>query len=276
MRSKRQAQIVQMVEGYDSTFSISIALRNVFLVWTLFGAALIVFGVIAFSADPLTAQGETTQRTLDAIRSGSLLLFFFTFVACGGWMSRSVANVHRLGRKASFGVFARVRQHILAGCLGFVALLFAFLIPPLALVLVLVAACLFFYSQMWLHLLLLDAVKMLWGTSSPPNGQHEDVDHFVLIWFWSWVTFVSLLATDVSPNDLSQQTTDALMIVAGGACVASALLASRLVVVISARQDARLFAIIHEVDDSSDNKPVTDEDIAAAWNRSAAFIEMPR
>ena len=275
MRSKRQQQIVQMVKGYDSTFSISVALRNIFLLWTLYGMTLLVFGMLAFSANPLSQSGATTQRTIDAIRSGSVPLFLFTFVACGGWMARSVANVHRLGRKASIGVLARVRRHILAGCFGFVALMFAFFIPPLALALILVAGALFFYSQMWLHLVLLDAVKMLWGTSSPPNGQHEDVDHYVLIWFWSWVAFISLLATEASPSDISVRTMDVLMIVAGGACVVSALLASRLVMAISKRQDARLFAIIHEVDDGADTKPVTDQDIAAAWNRSAAFIEMP-
>jgi hypothetical protein len=153
--------------------------------------------------------------------------------------------------------------------------MFAFFIPPLALALILVAGALFFYSQMWLHLVLLDAVKMLWGTSSPPNGQHEDVDHYVLIWFWSWVAFISLLAMDVSPTDISERTMDVLMIIAGGACVVSALLASRLVMAISKRQDARLFAIIHEVDDGAETKPVTDQDIAAAWNRSASFVEMP-
>jgi len=119
-------------------------------------------------------------------------------------------------------------------------------------------------------------VKMLWGTSSPPNGQHEDVDHYVLIWFWSWVTFISLLASDLSPSDISDSTMNVFMIIAGGACVAAALLASRLVMAISKRQDARLFAIIHEVDEDAETKPVTDQDIAAAWSRSASFIEMPR
>lgn len=275
MRSKRQQQIVQMVEGYDSTFSVSMALRNVFLLWTLYGMSLIVFGVLAFSANPLSESSVTTQRTLDAIRSGSVPLFLFTLVVCGGWVAKSVANVHRLGRKASIGVFARLKRHILAGCFGLVALMFAIIIPPLTIALVLVAVALFFYSQMWLHLLLLDAVKMLWGTSSPPNGQHEDVDHYVLIWFWSWVIFVSLLATDTSPTDVPARTMDGLLILAGAACVVSAVLASQLVMTISKRQDARLFAIIHEVDDGAETKPVTDQDIAAAWSRSAAFIEIP-
>lgn len=275
MRSKRQAQIVQMVKGYDSTFTISVALRNIFLLWTLVGGALLVFGVMAASTDPLSAQAATTQRTIDAIRSGSLLLLVFTFVACGGWLSKSVANVHRLGRKASFGILARLRRHILAACFGVIALVFVLFIPPLALAFLLVAVSLFFYSQMWLHLVLLDVVKMLWGTSSPPNGQHEDVDHYVLIWFWSWVAFISLLVADMSPNEFSPQTLDAFTMVAGAACVVSALLASRLVMAISKRQDARLYAIIHEVDEGAEAKPVTDQDIAAAWNRSAAFIEMP-
>lgn len=275
MRSKRQQQIVQMVKGYDSTFSMSLALRNIFLVWTLYGAGLMIFGVLAFSANPLSERGATTQRTMDAIVGGSTLLFLFTFIVCCAWMAKSVANVHRLGRKASIGVLARVKRHIIAFCLGIVSLLFAVLIPPLVLVFAGTAIALFFYAQMWLHLLLLDAVKMLWGTSSPPNGQHEDVDHYVLIWFWSWVAFVSLLAVDTSPSSLSVQAVDGLMVVAGAACVVSAVLASRLVMAISKRQDARLFAIIHEVDDGSETKPVTDQDIAAAWNRSASFIEMP-
>ena len=106
--------------------------------------------------------------------------------------------------------------------------------------------------------------------------QHEDVDHYVLIWFWSWVVFISCLVTDVSTVDVPTRTIDALTIVAGMACVVSALLASRLVMEISKRQDARLFAIIHEVDEESNAKPVTDQDIAAAWSRSAGMIDIPR
>lgn len=276
MRSKRQQHIVQMVKGYDSTFSISVALRNIFLLWTLYGLALLIFSVLAYSADPMSRSGATTQRTIDALRSGSVPLFLLTFIACGGWMAKSVANVPRLGRKATIGVFARVRRHIFAACFGFVALLFAFLVPPLALALFLIAFSLLFYSQMWLHLLLLDAVKMLWGTSSPPNGQHEDVDHYVLIWFWTWVTFISVLAMEVSPAEVSTSFLDVAMMIAGAACVVSAILASRLVMSISKRQDARLFAIIHEVEDDPADKPVTDQDIAAAWNRSASYIDIQR
>ncbi len=265
-----------MVKGYDSTFSISVALRNIFLLWTLFGLALVVFSVLAYSADPLSQSGTTTQRTIDALRSGSVPLFLLTFVACGGWMAKSIANVSRLGRKPTIGVLARVRRHILAVCFGLVALMFALFVPPLFLVFLLVAGSLFFYAQMWMHLLLLDAVKMLWGTSSPPNGQHEDVDHYVLVWFWTWVTFISVLGMEVSPADISDSTLDLLMMIAGAACVVSALLASRLVMAISKRQDARLFAIIHEVEDDPEGKPVTDEDIAAAWNRSASYIDIQR
>lgn len=275
MQSKRQQQIVQMVKGYDSTFTISVALRNLFLIWALYGMALTVTGVLASAANPFSENGATTQRTLDAVRASSVPLFLLTLVFCGAWMAKSVANVRRVGRKATIGLWSRVRKHILAGCFSLLALAFAFIIPPLGPVLILTALGLAFYSQMWAHLVLLDAVKMLWGTSSPPNGQHEDVDHYVLIWFWSWVVFVSLLASNASPTDVAPQTLAALSVVAGISCVASALLASRLVMSISKRQDARLFAIIHEVDPDVESKPVTNEDIAAAWDKSAAYIEMP-
>ena len=265
-----------MVNGYDSTFTISMALRNVFLAWILYGLLLIVFGLLAFVANPLSESGVTTQRTVAAIRSGSLAPLLFTFVMCGGWAAKSMGNVRRLGRQTTIGVLARIRRHILAACFGFVAIMFALFIPQLALLLFIVAFGLFFYSQMWLQLLLLDIVRMLWRSSSPPNGQHEDVDHYVLIWFWSWVVFISCLVTDATSVDVSNRTIDGLTIVAGMACVASALLASRLVMEISKRQDARLFAIIHEVDDEQNAKPVTDQDIAAAWSRSAGMIDMPR
>lgn len=276
MRSKRQQQIVQMVRGYDSTFTISVALRSVLLTWILYGLVLVVFGLLALVANPLSESSSTTQRMIGAIRSGSIPALLFTFVLCGAWVTRSIANVRRLGRKPTIGVLARLRRHILAACFGFVSVMFALFIPPLALLLFIAAFALFFYSQMWLHLLLLDIVRMLWRSSSPPNGQHEDVDHYVLIWFWSWVVFISCLVTDVSTVDVPTRTIDALTIVAGMACVVSALLASRLVMEISKRQDARLFAIIHEVDEESNAKPVTDQDIAAAWSRSAGMIDIPR
>lgn len=276
MRSNRQQQIVQMVHGYDSTFTISVALRNVFLLWVLYGLALIVFGILALVANPLSESGATTQRTVGAIRGAVVVPLLFTFVLCGGWVAKSMTNVRRLGRKASIGVLARIRRHILAACFGFVAVMFALFIPQLALLLFIAAFALFFYSQMWLHLWLLDIVRMLWRSSSPPNGQQEDVDHYVLIWFWSWVVFISCLVTDASAVDVNTRTIDTLTIVSGMACVVSALLASRLVIEISKRQDARLFAVIHEVDDEQNAKPVTDQDIAAAWSRSAGMIDIPR
>jgi len=274
MRSKRQQQIVQMVEGYDSTHSVSLALRNIFLLWVLYGAVLVIIGVMAFTANPLSASGERLLRSLEAVLSGGAVFLLVTFVACGAWVAKSMANVRRLGRKATIGVLARVRKHILAGCFGFVALLFGFIITDLAIALFAVAGALFFYSQMWLHLVVLDVVRMLWRGSSPPNGQHEDVDHYVLIWFWSWVLFVSCLSADYTTVDMSLRTFAAIALMGGGACIVSALLASRLVIEISKRQDARLFAIIREVDEDY-APPVTDQDIAAAWNRSAGMIDMP-
>lgn len=275
VRSKRQQQIVQMVEGYDSTFTISMALRNLFLLWTLYGLALVVFAALAFVANPLSEAANTTQRTVDAVRGGSLFLFLFTVVVAGAWYAKCVANVPRLGRKATIGVFARLKRHVMAFCLGCMSLLFIFFIPSLAVLFVVAAICLFFYSQMWFHLLLLDIVRMLWSTSSPPNGQKEDVDHYVLVWFGSWVMFISLLVSDADAAGIDQQAMNGLTVLAGGACVVSAVLASRLVAEISRRQDARLFAIIREVDEAEEVKPVTDQDIAAAWNRSAGMIEMP-
>jgi hypothetical protein len=275
MRSNRQQQIVRMVEGYDSTITVATALRNVFLVWVLYGLALLVFGLIAFASNPLSESAATSRQTLEAVLSGGALLLLVTFVASGAWVARSVANVRRLGRTAHIGVVSRIRQHILAFCFGFVAVMFAVFIPALAVVFLLTAIGLFFYSQLWFHLVVLDVVRMLWRSSSPPNGQHEDVDHYVLIWFWSWVLFFSCLTADLTNVDVSPRTFASLAIVGGVACVVAGILASRLVVEISKRQDARLFAIIREVDDEQYAPPVTDQDIAAAWNRSASMIDLP-
>ncbi len=264
-----------MVEGYDSTVTISTALRNVLLLWVLYGLAMLVFGLLAFAANPLSESAESSRRALEAIQGGGILFLLFTIVVSGAWVARSFANVRRLGRSTSIGVLSRIRQHILAFCFGFVAVMFAVFIPDLALIFLLVAIGLFFYSQMWFHLVVLDVVRMLWRSSSPPNGQHEDVDHYVLIWFWSWVFFLSCLTADIANVDVSPRTMASIAIMGGGACVVAAILASRLVMEISNRQDARLFAIIREVDDEQHAPPVTDQDIAAAWNRSASMIEMP-
>lgn len=263
-----------MVAGYDSTLTVSLALRNVFLLWTLYGLALVVFGLFAFTANPLSSSADSAERTLEAVISGGSVFLIFTFVLCGAWVARSIPNVRRLGRKAGIGVLSRLRQHILAFCFGFVAVMFGLIIADLRVLFFGLAFALFFYSQLWLHLIVLDVVRMLWRGSSPPNGQQEDVDHYVLIWFWSWVLFFSCLTADFANVDITLRTFASVAVLAGLACVVSAVLASRLVMEISKRQDARLFAIIREVDDD-DAPPVTDQDIAAAWNRSAGMIEIP-
>lgn len=263
-----------MVAGYDSTHSISTALRNTFLLWTLYGMALIVFGLLGFTVNPLSEAAGRAERMLDAVVTGGTVFLLFTFVLCGAWVAKSVPNVRRLGRKASIGILSRLRRHLLAFCLGFMALIFGLIVPGLALLFFLLAFALFFYSQLWFHLVILDVVRMLWRGSSPPNGQQEDVDHYVLVWFWSWVFFFSCLTGEYASVDITLRAFAGLAVVAGMACVVSALLASRLVMEISKRQDARLYAIIREVDEDY-APPVTDQDIAAAWNRSAGMIEMP-
>lgn len=275
MRGKRQQQILQMVHGYESTFTLAAMVRAVFLVWVLVGFALIVAGFKAYTADALSPSGRDAFRMLDALRSGPVLLFVFTGLLTATWLTRTRMNVKHLGKKAKIGLWKRLTNHVLAAFVGVAVLIAAVLIPPLFRTFFIAGIGLLFYSQLWFHLLMLDAVQMLWRTSSPPVGQEEDVEHYGLIWFWSWVVFSSLFFAE-ELHTLSPRVVAALSVIEGITCILAAVTAAKLVTGISERQDQRLYAIIGNVDDPDRAlAPVTSDQMQAAWDESEGLIHIP-
>jgi len=265
-----------MVDGYDSTRTLSEALKYVLWISVLVGVGMIGTGGLA--AVSSSSSVEDAQRYLVAIRTGPSILFLFTGLLCVAWMVRSRSNVRHLGKSKRIGVWKRIKAHLVAFVGAVLLTIGAFIVPDLGPLLVLLALVLILYSSMWFQFLMLDSVRMLWRTSASGQelGQEEDVAHFVLIWFWAWITFAFALGVGDVPA-LAVPTRGLVSIIGGIALIVAAILAARVVVEISRRQDARLEAIMNNVDDDKavSVAPVTTSQIQSAWLDSESLIELP-
>jgi hypothetical protein len=113
LQNKRQQKIVSMVDGYDSTVTISTGLRNVLLVWVLPGLAMALLGL----AGILNPGGgalvqDSFSEMLFALRVGTSLLSLLTVVVSIVWAVRTWGNIRRVGKRARVGAWTVVKRHL--------------------------------------------------------------------------------------------------------------------------------------------------------------------
>lgn len=67
LKNKRQAKIVEMIDGYDSTVTLATALRNILLVWVIPGLAFVILGGMGFGSSTRLMEDQHL-RWLGAVR----------------------------------------------------------------------------------------------------------------------------------------------------------------------------------------------------------------
>jgi hypothetical protein len=275
IHNKRQQKLIKMVEGYESTITMAAMVRNTMVIWSLYSLVLIATGFTTLSASDTTTAGRRAIRMAEAIRNGSGLLFVITIIITVAWLSRCRMNVKHLGKSPKIGVWLRLKSHVGAAVLGGFTLLMALLSPGNATLFVMLTAGLWVYASLWLQFLMLDTVRMLWRTSSPPTPQEEDLPHYAFAWIVSWVLFSSTIGLEEGV-DLTSTQLAPLSIFSGITCLVASATMARLVMAVSTRQDRRLEAIITDNEDfDATLTPVTTSQIAKAWNDSENLIELP-
>lgn len=271
--NKRQKKIISMVDGYDSTVTISAGLRNLLLVWVLPGLAMIIVGFMGMLRTARsTFAVETFDAALVSLRFGSGLLSLVTIVVSIVWAARTWSNIRRVGKRAKVGAWGVIKRHgwfmLLAIMTGIMSLFY----PPL--LLVSVGAMFFAFSVV--PFLVLALVRLFWRTGSPPIGQEEDLPHYGILWFVSWFIY-STLSGSGEYSGLSIDQVSVILIITGISCVTAAVTGAKLVTGISQRHDERLATIIGGLDlDQDEATEVTSRQIESAWADSENLVSFDR
>ena len=271
LKNKRQAKIVEMIDGYDSTVTLATALRNVLLVWVLPGLALVILGGMGFGNSTRLMEDQHV-RWLGAIRAGTVLLWAVTAVIAVFWAVRTWGNIRRVGKAARIGVWKIFMRHfwffvssIFFGVAAIVNSSDARLFIMLSLLMGLIASA-------FVPSVMLAMVRLFWRSGSPVNGGLVDeLPPYGTAWF---ATFYGYFSTDglyTVPQLRSYE--HLITIFSGLCCMTAALTGARLVSAISRRHDERLQMIIAQVEsDDSREASVTSNQIESAWASSENLV----
>lgn len=260
-----------MIDGYDSTVTISAGLRNVLLVWTLPGLGLIAAGLAGLLV------GNDSSLVTDsfgdfavALRIGTGLLSLVTIITSIVWAVRTWSNIRRVGKRAKVGAWDVIKRHLVF----MVASVFFFVMGLItqSVAILVFAGLLLYLAMSFVSFLILAMVRLFWRTGSPPIGLEEDLPHYGLVWFSTWLLFSSFAGAG-EYKGFSIQLASLLTIGTGFCCTVAAVTGAKLVGEISRRHDERLAAIIDTVDLDPDARPeVTSQQIESAWNSSESLV----
>lgn len=271
LKNKRQAKIVEMIDGYDSTVTLATALRGILLVWLLPGLAFVILGGLGFGNSTRLMEDQHL-RWLGAVRAGTVLLWVTTAVAAAFWAVRTWGNIRRLGKAARIGVFKIFMRHvwffvssIFFGVAAIVNSANARLFLTLSVLMGIVASA-------FVPSVMLAMVRLFWRSGSPINGGLVDeLPPYGTAWFATLYAYSSTEGLYTVPQLAGYE--NLITIFSGLCCITAALTGAKLVLAISRRHDERLQMIITQVEtDDSREASVTSNQIESAWASSENLV----
>lgn len=271
-----------MIDGYDSIETLSTSMSAIFLVWLLPAVGGLLVAFLGFGAGTDADSISTYRGLVTSLQVAESVLGLFTVAMFVYWVFRARENVRRLGKRHKIGLGRIFVRHIAALAVGFVGLVAAIFIPPVATIGVVV----FVLSILWFSLMFTmmshASVQMLWRTSSAPTGSEDELPGLALLWIVTWVvsgwTGGALQQQPGSNVEIGVATSAVGLAIhsltIGIAAVAIALLVRQ----IAARQESRLAVIIShvDVDVAGSNGAVTTNQINDAWDASGGLVDFNR
>lgn len=271
LKNKRQAKIVEMIDGYDSTVTLATALRNILLVWVLPGLAFVILGGMGFG-NSTRLMDDQHLRWLGAVRAGTVLLWVTTAVAAVFWAVRTWGNIRRLGKAARIGVFKIFMRHFWF----FVSSIFfgvaAIVNSSNARLFIMLSVLMGIVASTFVPSVMLALVRLFWRSGSPINGGLVDeLPPYGTAWFASLYAYSSTEGMYAVPQLAGYE--HLITIFSGLCCITAALTGAKLVQAISRRHDERLKMIIAQVEtDDSREASVTSNQIESAWASSENLV----
>lgn len=238
MQNRRAEKIVEIIDGYDSVYSLSRALATMLLIHIPLGLAMTLAGLMSAATTRSDTQDRLISAALVAIQFETVLLWMVTIV----WWVRVRGNVRNLGKSPRIEFWSMVKKQVFVFPLLVAVLFFAGAIPSAAPLLLLIAGAMLVYVQLFWPRVHYACMDMLWRTSSQPTGHEDGLPHFAPIWVTTFVLHEYLLVISLGFESTLYRS---MCLAASGVTGAvAAFLAARLVVGVAERQDARLDAMI--------------------------------
>ena len=280
----RQQRIAHLIDGYESTITLSAVTRSVLLVWLVPAAGMIFLGVRAYGvrSDP-TAQGfalsdEFSSRLLSAIHFSSALLLVVTGAVLLMWTMRSWLNLARIGPKPAISIWPKLRLHLPGFAFGMVGLLSRPVlgsdsrISGALLVVGLVGGLAI------APILLIDTYRAIWQRSTSPKSGSEELPASSVILIFSLAVAVTIVVLNkiLGGGVISMSYDGAwfLTTLQGLAIISASWTAASLLTEIARRQDLRLVYIVESsAEEAAQSGIVTDAQIDSEWAESEGMIE---
>ncbi len=274
IRNKRQQQIVETVEGYESIVSYGTALWVTHLVWTAVGAVVVGLGggIMVFSTSDL---GTSLLRIYQALGYGMALLTGFTLLATLVWTGQASFNVTKLGRTPSFGQVAIVGRHAPGLVIGAGLLIAAGRFDSLERPFRILGGAALVWGLMVLAGLGVGALQMLWRTSALGDSSKAPANRDFTLWFVGLLLFSFASTAVESLGDVTLAASGFLVLLTGIGVLLAAVTALRFIPLIGRRQEERVVAIMMSFsDDDPDIQPVTAQQIEDAWAASSDLFSV--
>ncbi len=278
----RQKRIAELIDGYESTVTLSSITRNVLFTWLLPATAMMYLAYAERA--PVEAEPVQADRLRFGAQYASFLLLVATCALIAIWTMRSWSNQNRTGPRPSLGMWSRVRRHIP----GMIPVLIGVLLRPLigdqwGIVTPMIGIGLVWVVSL-VPLLLVDIYRMIWQRSASPDSGSADMPPLAVFFNLALGLAVTLIVLDElvigssSSSDIVGLLAEGRWLVRGlqGLSMAvAAVSGAQLIVLVGRRQDARLVYIVESSASSPIGKSsvVTEQQVLLAWQESESLLD---
>ncbi len=274
IRNKRQQQIVETVEGYESIVSYGAALQAVHFLWALVGVSVVGLGAGTMVLST-SETGSTLLRTYQALGYGMALLTGVTLLASLVWAGQAAFNVTKLGRTPSFGQVAIVGRHVPGLVVGAGLLIAAGRFDSFERPFRILGGAALVWGLMVIAGLGAGALNMLWRTSALGDSSKVQANRDFRLWFAGLLLFSFGSTAVESLGDVTMAASGFLILLTGIGILLAAVMAIRFIPLIGQRQEERVGAIMMSFNDEDPgSQPVTAQQIEDAWEASSDLFSV--
>ncbi len=265
---KNIRKLAALVNGFGSTETESAVARLVTALWIVPALALAGTGLLGL----LGGFSESLGEWMVTIVGATSLLSIFSVAVGLWWLLKVWANARRLGRAPVLRLIDTLGQHGVMFVAGVICAAAGTVLVPL----LYLGILLLIGSSMLVPRLARRLIDELWATSSPYLGS-ESHTNLSIAWVAAYlVTGAAWGSVEAAVS--AGRFAPLVATVAGVGMLVWIGVTIRIIGAVSQRQDERLRAIVQGVQVAADvtaPRPVTERDVAEAWQSSAEIVGFP-
>ncbi len=274
----RQRRIAELIDGYESTVTLSAVTRNVLLAWLIPAAGMIVLGIETYRGQGARLSEDQLVRLLASTHFASALLLVASIAVLLMWTMRSWLNLAKIGPKPALSIWPKLRLHLPAFAFGVIGTLLRSVLGAESVVAQVMMVIGLVGGLAIVPILLIDTYRAIWQRSTSPKSGSIEMPTRTIVLVFSLVIAVSIVVLNKIFGDGAISISGDIawfMTVGEGLTVGCAgWTAATLVNEIGRRQDTRLVYIVESSrEEKAGSQIVTDSDLDSAWEASEGLLE---